>query len=323
MISTLSLDDAVSRAFVCMYWEDAGNEIYYEAFASHWGGLKLEHMQRAFQAGEGEEKVLAIFALGLTATTEMADLLVPLLYQAPRMERWASAICLGLMKDARAFPVLESLLLDGLDLEEYSRTYVEEYPHIYREENEAFVHEQNWYATYRWHAIQLLEGWDSPSLLSTLRQTYVALWRIQQHLLPFRWFEVSSYDALAYALGQWGDFTFLQGLDIPCEFRNRAMICLVLGHLHVQASSGSELTGLSSRISGLDTEMIINETLLKTVAVELGFHFGLSLAEQEECLDHFYDDGRARKTYGHSQDDESAILEDECEEDFEDENGEG
>jgi|SRR5579883_3189846 len=47
------------------------------------------------------------------------------------MEHWASAICLGLMKDVRAFPVLENLLLDGLDREEYTR--------IYREENEALI----------------------------------------------------------------------------------------------------------------------------------------------------------------------------------------
>lgn len=309
MISTFPLDDAVRRAFVCIYWEDAGNKTYYEAFASHWGGLKLEHMRRAFEAGEGEEKLLAIFALGLTATEEMADLLVPLLYQAPRMERWASAICLGLMKDARAFPVLENLLLDGLDLEEYSRAYVEEYPRIYQEENEGIVHEQNWYAVYRWYAIQLLEEWDSPSLLSTLKQTFVALWRIQQRLLPFRWFEVSSYDALAYALGQRGDFTLLQDLDVPHEYRNRAMIYMILGYLHIQASSGAELTGLPSQISGLDTEMIVDDSLREAVARELGSHFALSPTEQEESLNHFYNDARFRKTYGHPNDEEDVILE--------------
>lgn len=308
MANIIPLEDAVRRAFVCMYWEDAGSETYYEAFASHWGGLELEHMRRAFEVGKGEEKVLAIFALGLTATEEMADLLAPLLNQAPCMERWASAICLGLMKDVRAFPVLESLLLEGLGLEEYSRTYVEEYPYTGQEELSILVHEQNWYATYRWYAIQLLEGWDSPTLLSTLKQTYVALWRIQQHLLPFRWFDVSSYDALAYSLGLRGDFTFLHALDVPSEFRNRAMIYLILGHLHVQASSGSELTGLSSQISGLTTEMLMNDTLREAVAVELGSHFGLSPAEQEECLDRFYDDGHRCSLYGHPQNDENVIL---------------
>ena len=70
--------------------------------------------------------MLAIFALGLTATAEAADLIAPFLHQAPRRQHWASAICLGLMKDPRAFPVLETLLLDGLDLEEYRRAYHEE-----------------------------------------------------------------------------------------------------------------------------------------------------------------------------------------------------
>ncbi len=317
MTNIFPLDDAVSRAFVCMYWEDATNKTYYEAFANHWGGLELEHMRQAFETGEGEEKVLAIFALGLTATAEVADLLAPLLHQAQRMERWASAICLGLMKDARAFPVLESLLLDGLDLEEYTRVYREEN----QEENRDLFHEQHWYEAFRWHAIQLLKSWDSPSLLSTLKQTFAALWLIQQHLLPYWWLEVASYDALAYALGERGDFTLLQGIDVPSEYRNTAMIYLVLGHLHIQASSGSELTGLSSQISGLSSEMITNDMLRQAVAAELGFHFGLSLVEQEESLDHFYDDARFHLTYGHDQNtwSWSENEEDDNFEDFEDE----
>ncbi|HEU5375782.1 MAG TPA: hypothetical protein VFV38_10115 [Ktedonobacteraceae bacterium] len=104
MTRVFPLDDAVKRAFVCMYWEDATNQTHYETFVNHWGGLEMEHMRRAFDNGEGEEKVLAIFALGLSAATGTADLLAPLLDQAPRMERWASAICLGLfIKGSRRF----------------------------------------------------------------------------------------------------------------------------------------------------------------------------------------------------------------------------
>lgn len=296
MTGVFPLDDAVRQAFVCMYWEDANNRTYYETFANRWGGLKLGHMRRAFEDGEGEEKALAIFALGLASAEGTANLLAPLLDQAPRMERWASAICLGLMNDARTFPVLERLLLDGLDLEEYTR--------VHREENEALQLDQNWYAVYRWYAIQLLEGWNSPSLIPTLKLTYAALWRIQQHLaeqglLPRWWLEVSSYDAIAYALGQRGAFTLLDGLAVPPEYRNPARVYMALGHLHAQASSGTELAGLPSRISGLDHEMLVNETLQQEVATALGQLFGLSPAEQEESLDHFYDDAHFRRTYGH------------------------
>lgn len=291
------LNDAVKRAFECMYWEDAGNERYYKAFASHWGGLELEHMRRAFENGEGEEKVMAIFALGLTAAPENADLLAPLLYQAPRMERWASAICLGLMKDERAFPILENLLLDGLEQVEYIRLYKE----VHRKDRDLFqtqIHAHYWYGAFRWHAIQLLEGWDSPSLLSTLKQTFAALWGIQRRLRPFKWFELPSYDALAYELGQRGDFTLLQDLKLPRAYRNVARVHMALGHLRAQVSSGSELTGLTSQISGLGLEMLINDTLQQRVAAELGVQFGLSHTEQEESLDRLYDDDRSRETYG-------------------------
>src|SRR5579885_1834572 len=116
------LEDVVDRAFECLYWEGACDE-QVEAFASHWGGLDLEHFRLALKYRRGDEQVLAIFALGLTATAEAADCIAPFLHQAPRRQHWASAICLGLMKDPRAFPVLETLLLDGLDLEEYRRAY--------------------------------------------------------------------------------------------------------------------------------------------------------------------------------------------------------
>jgi hypothetical protein len=207
------------------------------------------------------------------------------------MERWASAICLGLMKDPRAFPVLESLLLDGLDLEEYTR--------IYQGEDQALILDQTWYGVYRWHAIQLLESWSSPTLVSTFKQTFTALWQIQQRLFPFGWIEVGNYDALAYALGHREEFTFLNDLDLPREFRNVTMIYLVLGHLYVHAPGFGGLTGLPSQIVELVHEMIMNGILQHTVAEELEAHFGLSLAEQEESLAHFYDDTQFRKTYGH------------------------
>ncbi|HEU5380239.1 MAG TPA: hypothetical protein VFV38_32840 [Ktedonobacteraceae bacterium] len=222
----------------------------------------MEHMRRAFDNGEGEERVLAIFALGLASAEGIADLLAPLLDRAPRMERWASVICLGFLHNARAFPFLERLLLDGLDLEEYTR--------VHREENEALQLDQNWYAVYRWYAIQFLEGWSSPSLIPTLKQTYAAFWRIQQHLaeqglLPHWWLEVSSYDATAYALGQRGDFTLLDEVDVPPEYRNIARISMALAHLHAHASRGTEPAGLPSRISALDHEMLVNETLTQFV----------------------------------------------------------
>ncbi|HEU5383597.1 MAG TPA: hypothetical protein VFV38_49995 [Ktedonobacteraceae bacterium] len=47
MAHLFPIDNAVSQAFACMYWEDVSNPAYYETFMRHWGGLDLEHMRRA------------------------------------------------------------------------------------------------------------------------------------------------------------------------------------------------------------------------------------------------------------------------------------
>jgi len=74
---------------------------------------------------------------------------------------------------------------------------------------------------------------------------------------------------------------------------------MVPGYLHAQASSGSELAGISSSIWGLAHEMMINDILRQAVAADLGRHFKRSPAEQKESLDRFYDDARFRATYDH------------------------
>lgn len=304
--SSFPLADTVDRAFECVYWEGAGDE-QVELFASHWGGLDLDHFRRALEEGAGEEQVLAIFALGLTATEEAANLLAPFLFQAPRRQRWASAICLGLMKDPRAFPALESLLLDGLDEEGY--------PRAYQQEDWTQLFELDWCGVFRWHGVELLENWESPTLISLLKQAFVALWHAQQYPRSFKSFPVKTYDVLAYALGQRGDFSVLDGLDLPQEHRAMALIYLALGHLRAKAPGGPGLTGLPSYISGLENELWSNEGLRQAVARELGTHFGLSPAEQDQCLAHSYKYDDIRHEYGHL----SVALLDEEEEDLDEE----
>lgn len=287
------LSDVIKRAFVCLYWEGIDDE-QCEAFASRWGGLDLAHFRLAFEDGTGDEKVLAIFALGLTASAEVTHLLVPLLFQAPRRERWASALCLGLMKDPRSFPALESLLLDGLDLEEYI--------HALQKKEKDHLHELTWCGACRWHAIQLLEYGNSPSLVPVMKQTFVALWNIQRTLRLPLWIEVSNYDALAYALGQRDDFTLLDLADLadlPREFRHVAMVYLAAGYLQARSPGVGALTGLPSQIAGLQHEIMENKTLQQAIAAELAVHFGLSAREQREILTNFYEDESSRGWYGY------------------------
>src|SRR5260370_6860655 len=96
--TSFPLAETVDLAFECLHGEGADDENV-EAFASRWGGVDLEHFQQALESGEGEDQVLAIFALGLTGMAEVADLLAPFLLRGPRMQPWASALCLRIMKD--------------------------------------------------------------------------------------------------------------------------------------------------------------------------------------------------------------------------------
>jgi WD40 repeat protein len=134
--------------------------------------------------------------------------------------------------------------------------------------------------------------------VQSLKQAFVMLWGIQRRFHPYG-FSLGNYDALAYALGQRGDFTVLNAVDLPPEHHNTAMIYLALGHLQAKAAPGSGLTGLPSQISGLKGEMIRNKMLQQAVAAELASHFGLSTEAQDDCIRHFYDNAELRGKYGH------------------------
>jgi hypothetical protein len=76
--TSLTLPAYADAAFGDVYDEWAGDE-QYEAFASRWGGLELDAFQRALREGQEEDRLLAIFALGATATPEVAEMLVAIL----------------------------------------------------------------------------------------------------------------------------------------------------------------------------------------------------------------------------------------------------
>jgi hypothetical protein len=41
-----------------------------EAYASRWGGLDIETFRHVLEVGQGDEKVIAIFAIGLSGASE-------------------------------------------------------------------------------------------------------------------------------------------------------------------------------------------------------------------------------------------------------------
>ena len=96
--------DSVSYAFEQLGYEDYEEPL--ALFVKRWGGLDVETFARVLKEGQGDDSVLAIFALGSTGKPWACELLLPFLQSAQPMERWASAVCLGKMREEQALPVL-------------------------------------------------------------------------------------------------------------------------------------------------------------------------------------------------------------------------
>lgn len=79
-------------------------------FVQQWGGLDLDTFQHVLEVGKGIDRLVAILAIGYLASPQAQTVLVPLLASSVQAERWASAYCLGLMRDERALPHLFDLL---------------------------------------------------------------------------------------------------------------------------------------------------------------------------------------------------------------------
>lgn len=300
-----TLPAAVEQAFTAVYGEGADDEEVCQAFASRWSGLDLDATQRAFESGQGDDKKLAIFALGAIAIPEATETLFAILTGADssRMERWTSAICLGRMKEPRAFPLLEALLLDGTSLEENLKAS--------QEADDHHRYELSWCHNRRSSLLHYLEGYHSPSLVSTVSQTFKALWDIQR-LVPSSDINIWCYDELAYTLGMRGAFETLAALHLPPTHEKVAMVFMALGHLHAQPSPGRGWLG----------EIISNDRLKQDVAVVLAQRFQLTEEQLQDCINNVYEYSYARKDYGKDKDDEDD-EEDEDDEDYDEDDGEG
>ncbi len=281
-----TLPSYADAAFTDVYSEGADDNVC-EAFASAWGGLDLAAFQRAFAHGQGDDRIVAIFALGATATPQITESLLSLLtHSSWRMERFASALCLGRMNEQQALPLIETLLLDGLDLDEYRKAV---------QENGHPLYELDWCGGRRSGLVYFLREWHSPTLIQTFHRGLQALWEIQKTLHPFP-FEVDSYDGLAYGLGSRDAFDALNGIDFPPAHRNTALVYMALGHLDARGRPESGL--------GLMGEMLSNTDLRQDVAAVLSQYMGLSPQEQQDCVNNFYHYANARIDGPHIDEDE-------------------
>jgi WD40 repeat protein len=294
----------IERAFYQLYGFGL-NEDKYEDFASRWGGLDMETFRRVSRDGHGDDKAIAIFAIGYQGTPQAAEEIAPFLHDPERMARWASALCLGEMKDERALPYLETMLLEGLTVDEYRRAY--------QDDDTSQAEAVFWCDGVRSQVLSLLDTWDAPSLIPTLRESFKRYWEIEQELSNPPELSHYYYDRLAYGLGKRGALGALTGLDLPPSHRKVATVYLALGYLQVkpQDVAATDLIG----------RMITDETLHRDVAKILEERFGLMEEERWDIVINFYKYTSARPRYLHGntsfEEEEEDIDEEEDEEDYE------
>ncbi len=289
----------IERAFYQLYGFGL-NEDKYEDFASRWGSLDRETFRHVSRDGHGDDKAIALFALGYVGTPQAAEEMVPFLQDPERMARWASALCLGNMKDERALHYLETMLLEGLTVEEYRSAYQHE------DEQQASV--TFWCDVVRYQVPELLAPWKIPSLIPKMREALHRYVDIERALLYRFDFWHSYDDRLAFALGQRAAFGALTGIELFPASQKVAMVSMALGY--------QDITGATRDFSQLMEEMIVNDALRQGVMSILEERFGLGEEERKDCVEHLYDYYYARQRYGEEWQEETASGE-EADEDFE------
>lgn len=266
MSATNTLPDYIERAFRTFYY-GGQYEKPLEAFIEQWGGVDTQTIIRVLAEGKGDAKVLAILALGYSGTLQADELLQPFLNSLEPIERWASALALGEMRDERALPVLVALLEEFLP------------PRLHPLEREGGL-----YHYWRIKIVSLLGEWERKEFAPALRNALVKSWKFEQVDQADRKQVWHSYqDEIAYALGRFHSFGALTGVSLPGARLHFTMVTLACGSLQARTRYGDVLTQLQ-----------INQTLQDEVAQVLEVRFGLSTQEQRHYIDSYADEYFAR-----------------------------
>jgi hypothetical protein len=266
MNTTYSWPDSVDRAFRLFYY-GGQYEKHVEAFIQRWGKPSVPALRYVLTAGTPEEKVLALLALGYTGTPQAIALVLPSLESPVPLERWASALCLGELKDERALPALIHMLDEFLPPEHHP-----------------LEHEGGLYHSWRMKAVALLGDWERNNLAPVLRQALTKGWEFEQAEQGKRKQVWHAYqDELVYALGREGAFGAFSRLTVSPSRLHFWVVILCCGSLQARTRYGDVLTQLQ-----------INQELKDEVASTLQHRFGLSMNEQEEYIESYTDECFAR-----------------------------
>ncbi len=248
--------------------EDAEKAI--ESFASRWGGLDLDIFKQVLEEGKGQDRLIALFALGYSQEPEARLLLLPFLDSPHQRERWACAVCLGQLREERAIPVLKEILLE------------EGFENLTRDDS-SLDQADFWYETQRGRAALLLAEWNDPQIVPLLRQALQATWQREQERATQtgqRSFTPHPENAIAFALGKLGAFGTLLPLEQPSPRLRIALIHVALGYLYTRGH----------RYRNIMMELGERTLLGKEVIRVLEEHVGVTTAQARAIIEQFLDD---------------------------------
>ncbi len=234
------------------------------------GGLKIEAFTRALKEGQGQDKILGIFALGYTITPAAHENLLPYLQSSQPMEQWASALCLAHMGEKQALPTLLRMLTEFFPPKENLTSLANDLWH---------------YNRWRQQIILLLIQWTEPEVIPALLDALQAYWHLEQAMpernVTSRRYWRQCQERVMYTLGWLGHFEAL-----PQMVKALGIVQPTLSSWRVFLSLGSRHAHKTNR--DIFWQSIPRKSLLREqVMAVLHEQFGLSSEEQERCLDYY------------------------------------
>ncbi len=257
--------DFIEHGFEMIYGEYIPDEEV-EAFAKRWGGLNLENFVRAIKEGQREDRLLAICVIGWSDYPQASSLLRPFLQSTDAKERWLSALCLGRVKEAIAFPILISMLTEYLP----------------SEQSPTLREDQGWFDEERIRVAFTLGLWEDPSLVPALRHAYASNVNAEQYIpnLPAKPILKQSWylyqETLMRLLGRWGAFGVLAGMILPPFHLKLAIVNIALGFCQVERRYEE---------FGAVYKWQDDATLNEELKLVMRQRFGLSEEEQNDYLE--------------------------------------
>lgn len=273
---TYTIPEYIADAFITVYAYGANDEAY-EAFASRWAGLDVTTFREAALHGEGDDRLVALFALSNLVIPETSTILSSFLKNPRRLERLVAAVALAKRQDEHAFALLKQFLSEGIPFEERLQAENES---VGEQADEIF-----WLLHCSDEAVKLLERKYRTAVIPLLKKEFQRHWAVERAYGQAIHHQ-DYYDTLAYALGYAGDFTLVQEPDLPLAHRNVALVYMALGALDYTIPSFLDFH------SDLNTP-----ALQQKISAVLAQHTNLSAQDLADCVEQFTDYKKARANY--------------------------